>query len=96
MAEMMTLDEYESLPWEGVKSSNLARVAWLCSVEQPQNMAEAEFGRLWVEFHYGALYAYTQVPKDFYEELRDDDSPGAYLNAEIKPHFGYERIRVTS
>jgi hypothetical protein len=46
-----------------------------------------------VEFHNGGVYQYLDVPGEEYAELREAESKGRYLNAEIKPRHRFRRIR---
>jgi hypothetical protein len=90
----MTLDELEALAWTSMESSNLRRAAWVCMVESPQSMAEAEWGRLFVEFSQGRVYAYSSVSKEFFDELCEAESAGSFLNEDIKPYFDCEGVRI--
>lgn len=65
-----------------VDSSNLASVGY-----EPSSQI------LEVEFKSGLLYHYFRVPPAKFEALMAADSVGKYLNAEIKPHHGYEQLR---
>lgn len=46
-----------------------------------------------VEFRNGGVYQYLDVPGEEYEEFREADSKGRYLNTEIKPHHRYRRLK---
>jgi hypothetical protein len=46
-----------------------------------------------VEFRNGGVYQYLDVPGDEYDEFREADSKGRFLNTEIKPHHRYRRLR---
>jgi hypothetical protein len=87
----MTFEEYAALPWEDVESSNMARIAF---VDETGGDPEADRGSLFVEFHGGRVYAYRDVPVTTVEELREAESVGGYLNAEIKPAYACERVSV--
>lgn len=46
-----------------------------------------------VEFRNGGVYQYLDVPGDEYDEFREADSKGRFLNTEIKPRHRYRRLR---
>jgi hypothetical protein len=69
------------LEWVGVASSNVAAVA--CS---------PDFGRLWVRFHNGSVYAYHGVQESVYAGLVGAGSVGSHLARHVKGHFGYTRV----
>lgn len=46
---------------------------------------------LTVEFNNGSCYDYYDVPDHIFEGMKQADSKGKYLNAEIKGHYRYER-----
>lgn len=41
----------------------------------------------------GAVYDYRNVPPDVYEEMKDADSKGTFLNYEIKGKYRYKRVK---
>ncbi|MBA7552008.1 hypothetical protein ES705_44559 [subsurface metagenome] len=45
-----------------------------------------------VEFRGGAVYQYSGVPKDVYNELMEAESVGRYLSSHIKGIYTCERI----
>lgn len=45
-----------------------------------------------VEFKHGGVYRYYNVSAEKFEALMAADSIGKYLNAEIKPHHGFELV----
>lgn len=49
-----------------------------------------------VEFKHGGLYRYFNVPVDKYNALMSAESVGKFLNSEIKPTHGYEKIDTAS
>lgn len=46
-----------------------------------------------VEFLNGGVYQYLDVQDDEYEEFREADSKGRYLNIAIKPSHRYRRLK---
>jgi len=44
-----------------------------------------------VEYNNGEVYQYDGVPQDRYEELMAATSKGRFLNAVIKPYYGFTR-----
>ncbi len=72
------LTEREAMP--KVESSAVERVEH-----------DEETGTLDIWYKGGDRYAYFEVPRETYEALLEASSIGAYVNAEIKPHFGYEQ-----
>lgn len=46
-----------------------------------------------VEFLNGGVYQYLDVQDDEYEEFREADSKGRYLNTAIKPSHRYRRLK---
>ncbi len=54
-----------------------------------------EFGLLYVQFAGGRTYRYADVPRNALSHVLDSDSPGSYLNAEIKPVYKCERVQVS-
>ncbi len=85
----LTREEYEQLYWEELESSNLRRIAGPMSIEGALD------GLLYVEFAGGRVYRYREVPYEVLDALLDSDSPGSYLNAEIKPVYECERVQVS-
>ncbi len=49
-----------------------------------------ESGTLDIWYSGGDRYSYFEVPRDVYEALLAASSVGAFVNAEIKPHFRFE------
>ncbi len=47
---------------------------------------------LQVEFKNGGMYQYFDVPEDVFIGLRDADSVGRYLNANIKGTYRYSKV----
>lgn len=45
-----------------------------------------------IEFKNGAVYQYFDVPENIYHALRDADSIGGYLAANVKGVFRYSRV----
>lgn len=53
---------------------------------------DAENHVLQVEFNNGAVYQYTGVESEIWEELQETDSIGKYFNHEIKGNYQCERV----
>ena len=66
---------------EPVSSSNLAEVGYDCPTET-----------LEVCFKSGRTYQYFDVPENIYDSLKTAESPGGYLNREIKGKYRYARV----
>lgn len=64
-----------------VTSSNLVSVGY-----------DTATSTLEVEFKEGRLYRYFNVPIEQYTALVEADSCGKYLNAHIKPNYGYVQV----
>ena len=64
-----------------VSSSNVEAVGYDESSETLQ-----------VEFKNSATYQYFDVPGNVFEELRDTDSVGKYLNMHIKGSYRFSRV----
>lgn len=67
------------LSWITVESSNVNAVAYAD-------------GELFVEYRGGGTYVYATVPEHVFEALRQSDSTGRFMNAEIKPHYACRRL----
>lgn len=63
-----------------VDSSNIAAVGYDLDSEILQ-----------VEFNNGSLYQYFDVPESIFIGLRDADSPGGYLAANVKGVYRYSK-----
>lgn len=63
-----------------VRSSNLMSVGW-------QNKV------LEVQFHNGAIYQYSEVPREVAEELLRARSIGEYFKRNIEPFAQHKRLR---
>jgi hypothetical protein len=44
---------------------------------------------LWVQFHGGRTYVYSEVPEEVYQEFVQADSKGSYFNRELKPNYAW-------
>ena len=66
---------------ESVSSSSLAEVGY-----------DPETQTLEVYFKNGRVYQYFDVPEHIFDELRIADSPGGYLNREVKGQYRYGRV----
>ena len=49
-------------------------------------------GNLYVKFHSGSTYQYSNVPEDVYVQFCNAESKGKFLNANIKEIYIYSRI----
>lgn len=47
---------------------------------------------LTIQFDNGTIYAYSGVPQDVVDRLKEAESPGRFLNAEIKNRFSVEKL----
>lgn len=63
--------------WIDIKSTNLNRVSYY----------EDD---LYVEFSSGAQYRYFNVPQDVFAAMLVSDSPGRFLNIEVKGKYTHE------
>lgn len=64
-----------------VESSNIEAVGY-----------DEDSSTLQVEFKNGGTYQYFDVPERVFEELRDADSVGKYLAANIKGVYRYSKV----
>jgi len=64
-----------------VVSSNVAAVGY-----------DEDSSTLQVEFNNGTAYQYFDVPMHIFEGLRDADSVGGYLAAQIKGSYRYSKV----
>lgn len=64
-----------------VVSSNLSAVGYDAANQQ-----------LYVQFHSGSVYVYSNVPQTIYKSLMRAESKGSYHAAYIKHSFPYRRI----
>jgi KTSC domain len=65
-----------------VESSNLASVGYDESTQT-----------LEIEFNHGAVYQYSEVDKEVYDELMEADSKGSYFNSCIRGAFPYVQVK---
>lgn len=65
-------------------------------IENSSNIAaigyDEDSSTLQVEFHNGGSYQYFDVPENLFEGLRDADSAGGFLAANIKGSYRYSKI----
>jgi hypothetical protein len=64
-----------------VSSSNITAVGY-----------DEDSSTLQVEFNNGATYQYFDVPENVFEGLRDAESVGGYLAANIKGSYRYSKV----
>lgn len=69
------------IPTEPVESSNLERVGY-----------DRRTQTLRVVFHGGRVYDYVPVPETEYRALLEAESKGKFLNARIKPMYGFRNV----
>lgn len=51
-----------------------------------------EDGTLYICFHNGSLYSYTDVPASVYDDLMSASSKGSYFHAHIRDQYDYNLI----
>jgi hypothetical protein len=78
---VLTPTQVESLPWIGVDSTNIARVAYRGS-------------DLFVQFNSGALYRYQGVESEKAKRLIEANSVGSMFNKVIKDRHSYTQAIV--
>lgn len=65
-------------------------------IENSSNVAAVGYDEnsdtLQVEFHNGGTYQYFDVPESLFESLRDADSVGGFLAANIKGSYRYSKV----
>lgn len=65
-------------------------------IENSSNVAAVGYDEnsdtLQVEFHNGGTYQYFDVPESLFEQLRDADSVGGFLAANIKGSYRYSKV----
>lgn len=66
---------------EGIDSSNLAAIGRDARKQTPG-----------VYFESGGIYQCFDVPERTYQDLRQADSPGGYLNREIRGQYRYAKV----
>ena len=72
----------ERMDRKPVASSNIKSIAY----NEEQRVLEIEFVR-------GGIYAYSNVPKDVYESLKNAPSTGKYFIKYIKEIFACKRVK---
>lgn len=68
------------MPWQAVQSSNLMNVNY-----------DEEDQTLRIQFHDGAIYAYSSVPGAVFDALLAAPSKGKYFRSFIRDQFTYKR-----
>lgn len=66
-------------------------------VFQSRHLQEAvrdDNGNVVIRFVNGAIYHYTKVPEDVYDNLCQMSSPGTYFNAKISGNYGEKRLQA--
>ena len=63
----------------GVESSNIESIGY-------------DEGNLYVKFHNGGTYQYSNVPEDIYFQFLNAESKGKFLHANIKGKYSYSKI----
>lgn len=57
---------------------------------------DEEKNELYVEFSYGQVYKYIEVPKRVYDKLITISvSPGSYFHSDIRMKYTYEKTEYT-
>lgn len=64
-----------------VDSSNVAFIGY-----------DSESETLQIEFNNGSIYQYFDVPEHLFEGLRDTDSVGRFLHANIKGTYRFSKV----
>jgi hypothetical protein len=64
-----------------VASSNIAAIGY-----------DEASSTLQVEFNNGTVYQYFDIPEYLFEGIRDADSVGGYLAAQIKGNYRYSKV----
>ena len=78
------------IPWEKVKSTNIARVYWT----PDKRGIDSTIGRMYVVFHTGWLYLYFDVPGEVYDAFMDaPDGPNSNPNVLTKGKFHHQHIK---
>jgi len=54
---------------------------------------DVKTSKLRIIFQSGSIYDYLKVPEKVYNEMMKVSSKGEFLNKEIKPNYGFEKIR---
>lgn len=67
------------LDWHPVTSSNVKEAAYVPDAQELHVLLN------------GGLYIYEGVPEGVLEDLLSADSPGAYLNQNIKPVYSFRK-----
>lgn len=80
LLELVSIKSSSGIRRTPVASSNIAAVGY-----------DKEAHILEIEFHYGAIYQYKDVPEKVYEDLINSPAMGAYLMNEIKLKFEYQK-----
>lgn len=67
--------------WHPVQnSSNVSSAAY-----------DADKHELWIRFEHGGVYIYSDVPEDILEGLLAADSPGQFVNQQIKGTYQFRK-----
>ncbi|WP_375580681.1 KTSC domain-containing protein [Marivirga tractuosa] len=77
---IISIDSSSGIKRIPVDSSNIASVGY-----------DAENKILEIEFHYGAIYQFNDVPKEVFEGLISASSVGSYYMNEVKSKFEYQK-----
>jgi hypothetical protein len=96
----MRVSELNALPWEEVRSTNIARLAYQRFEAEPgvgYPPGEAPGGELFVHFFADgeqSVYRYFDVPEQVYQTLVHARSVGSMHAKIVKGKFRYERVNV--
>ena len=69
-----------------VSSSNVASVGW-APIEEGEDI-----GTLEVEFHYGHVYQYAEVPQSVYRDAISASSVGRFMNQSVIGQYDETRV----
>lgn len=80
--------DHDSLDWQYVTSSNVRRIAY-----------QADFHRLFIEFHSGAIYSYENFEPSRWEDFLASDSKGMFVYYIIRGGghdnaYAYDQLRA--
>lgn len=64
-----------------VESSNIESVGW-------------QRNQLFVRFHNGGEYKYSNVPESLFHDMLAADSKGKFLHEHVKGKFPYVKVRI--
>lgn len=66
--------------WHPLESTNVSSAAY-----------DPLTSELSIRFEWGGVYIYEDVPQSVFDDLLVADSPGGFLNAQVKGTYAYRR-----